>query len=343
MTFNDFNPNDPARPDAGIYGLPHNENSAGIIVIPVPWEVTVSYRGGTFRGPEAIRSASMQVDLHHHDFPELWRQGIWMDSFPEDLAALHLQARSQAAVLIRMLENGTSPADSPEMTLRYREIEQAGDALNDWVKSRVRYWKEKDKVVGLVGGDHSIPLGYFQCLDDLKEDFGILVIDAHMDLREAYEGFRYSHASIFYNALMLRSVSKIVQVGVRDYCKEEADRVRSLAGRVRVFYDRDLHRQLFQGKSWKEITGLILQDLPEKVYISFDIDGLDPALCPGTGTPVPGGPGYEQIIYLLNELKASGREIVGFDLSEVAPGGDEWDGNVGARILYHLCGVASRK
>jgi agmatinase len=91
------------------------------------------------------------------------------------------------------------------------------------------------------------------------------------------------------------------------------------------------------------MIGRAVADLPPRVWVSFDIDGLDPALCPNTGTPVPGGLSFAEAVGLLRLLTASGRKVVGFDLSEVAPGPDgrsRWDANVGARVLYKLIGFA---
>ena len=94
---------------------------------------------------------------------------------------------------------------------------------------------------------------------------------------------------------------------------------------------------LFEGRTWDSICREMIQELPDKVYISFDIDGLDPKLCPNTGTPVPGGFSFQQAMYLIRKVVESGREIIGFDLCEVAPGDEgDWDANVGARVLYRL-------
>jgi agmatinase len=108
---------------------------------------------------------------------------------------------------------------------------------------------------------------------------------------------------------------------------------------VVTFLDGDLKTQQFEGVFWKEQCEAIIDELPQKVYISFDIDGLDPKLCPNTGTPVPGGFELEQVFYLFRKLKASGREIIGFDLNEVSCGesGGGLDAIVGARLLYKLC------
>ena len=170
--------------------------------------------------------------------------------------------------------------------------------------------------------------------------FGILQIDAHMDLRKAFEDFKYSHASIMYNALEeIPAISKLVQVGIRDYCIEEVEYAHS--NRVVYFLDSAAKKKQLMGSSWGEIVDTIISSLPENVYISFDIDGLEPSLCPNTGTPVPGGLRWEEAIYLLEELVLSKKRIVGFDLNEVTPATDnEWDASVGARLLFKLCNLA---
>ncbi len=178
-------------------------------------------------------------------------------------------------------------------------------------------------------------------MSDVHSEFGILQIDAHADLRVAYEGFTYSHASIMYNVLgNIPQVKKLVQVGIRDYCDEELDIINESNGRIVTFFDRDIKARQYEGETWKVICNDIISSLPQKVYISFDIDGLDPKLCPNTGTPVPGGFEAEQIFYLFRMVRESGRELIGFDLNEVSSGnhsGDGIDAITGARVLFKLC------
>jgi agmatinase len=130
-----------------------------------------------------------------------------------------------------------------------------------------------------------------------------------------------------------------VQVGIRDICQEEVDVINNSSGRVVTFFDAHIKRRQFAGETWKQICQDIIGKLPQKVYISFDIDGLDPKLCPSTGTPVPGGFELEQINYLFVLLKESGKQIIGFDLNEVAPGENDMDALVGARVLFKMCGL----
>jgi len=221
-----------------------------------------------------------------------------------------------------------------------REINDGGQFLNEWVYQNTKKLLDQEKLVGVVGGDHSCPLGYYKALGEKYPSFGILQIDAHADLREAYEGITYSHASIMFNALKeVAAVSKLVQVGTRDYSESEMEYIHNSRGRVVTFFDRDIKESQFDGRTWKEITALIVRELPEYVYLSFDIDGLDPKLCPNTGTPVQGGLETEQVYFLLREILKQRKKLIGFDLNEVGVGSNEWDENVGARVLFKLCNL----
>ncbi len=220
----------------------------------------------------------------------------------------------------------------------------------DTVKYQSLQLLQKGKIVGLVGGDHSTPLGLIKALGEKYKKFTILHIDAHRDLRKAYEGFTYSHASIMYNVLKeVKSVEKIVQVGIRDEGEDESKLLHS-DKRLTGFSERNIRVGQFAGETWIEQVDKILENLYQrKVYISFDIDGLKQEYCPSTGTPVPGGLEFTEAMYLLESLSESGAEVIGFDLNEVSPGkmpqkdyAESWDANVGARVLYKLCGLVAK-
>lgn len=336
-----FDPSQPGLPDSTIYGLPFTAEESDFIVIPAPWEVTVSYGSGASNGPEAILNASFQVDLLHQEFPELWKLGIFMDEAPEQWSQNSEKYKSLAQPIIEALENGEEIDAIPVLKNDLEEINKASAQFNAEVKERALYWMNQGKKVILLGGDHSTPLGFYQALAENHTSFGILHFDAHMDLRQAYEGFTYSHASIMYNAIQLPQIEKIVQVGIRDFSEGELSAVQS-SNKVKVFTDTDLKANTFEGKTWKDQCDEILAHLPENVAVSFDIDALQRWYCPNTGTPVPGGLSYEQATYLLSKLANSDKNIIGIDLVEVAPGEDDWDGNVGARLLFHLCGVFAK-
>jgi len=337
-----FDPNGPALKAANVFGLPFTSDESDIVLIPVPWEVTVSSGGGTSRGPSAIKSASFQVDLFHPEFPDLWKRGISMEPISSGLQKKSTLLKKEAMRVIDAWSAGKDPSRSSAMRTSLEKVNQGGSDMIDSVQHQCSKWLDKGKLVGLVGGDHSTPLGLLRALALRNPSFGILQIDAHMDLRNAYEGFTYSHASIMYNALQLKQVSKLVQLGIRDFCEEEREVVNKSKGRVEVFYYADVAAARAEGVSWKRQCKAIVDALPSQVYISFDIDGLDPKLCPDTGTPVPGGFEFHEITYLLSMLAATGRKIIGFDLNEVSPGKTDWNGNVGARMLFHLCGIAAK-
>lgn len=334
-----FNPNDPGSTESGIFGLPFTCQQADIVLVPVPWEATVSYGSGAANGPKAIFDASFQMDLHHFDYPHLWKRGIALDEFPEEIAALSIATRQASLRIIESLETGSDPRQDPQFDEVFQQVNEACERMNNWVEERTAHWIQQGKLVGLIGGDHSTPLGYLRTLARQHESFGILVLDAHLDLRNAYEGFTWSHASIFHNALQLPQVSSLTQVGIRDFCEEEEQFAQDQKDRVNIYFDRKLQRENMAGISWKALFEEIIRRLPDKVYVSVDIDGLDPGLCPNTGTPVPGGLTFEQAAYLFQLIGDSGKQIIGFDLCEVSPGEDDWDGNVGARMLYQLCGM----
>lgn len=333
-----FDPNSPGDPNSNIFGLPFTPEEAEVVIVPVPWDVTVSYSDGTAQGPEAIFDASFQVDLHEPLIEDAWKIGVAMDEIPEDLKTRAEVLREQAKTYIEAIINGVDPENDYSIKTIQQEINAASAEMNAWVKQRCLHWMNQGKLVALLGGDHSTPMGMMQALAEKHQEFGILQLDAHADLRIAYEGFTYSHASIMYNAIQLPQVKKLVQVGIRDYCKQENDIIQGNS-KVTTFFDRDLKHENFLGKNWSEQVADIIKALPDKVYISFDIDGLDPKLCPNTGTPVAGGMEFEQAAYLIQCVAQSGKTIIGCDLNEVAPGEDEWDANVGARMLFRMCNM----
>jgi agmatinase len=335
-----FDPNSVGNPNNNIFGLPFSEEESRLVILPIPWEVTVSYNAGTSRAPDHIFTASLQVDLFDPEYPDAWKQGFFMRTPDKKILMKSDYLRKEAELYINYISQGEQLEKNKFMTKTLKEINQGSLFLNDWVYEQTTQLMKSGKLVGLLGGDHSTPFGYFKAIADQYPEFGILQIDAHCDLRNEYEGFHFSHASVMYNTLeKIPSVKKLVQVGIRDYCEDELHYIRNSNGRVVTFFDRDMKHSLYEGKTWKSIVDEIIAALPAQVFISFDIDGLDPKLCPHTGTPVQGGLETEQVFYLLNKIHLSGKKIIGFDLNEVGVSHDEWDENVGARVLYKLCNL----
>src|SRR5574344_1186817 len=328
-------------------GLPPQENDgfiggrldpleASLVLIPVPWEATVSFGEGTAHAPDAIRISSHQLDVENYHYIKPYKAGIAMLETDRRLLKLSDKARRKALKVIFALEDGKSPSKKA-----LKLVNEASHTLNESVYEKSMDQLKKGKFAAVVGGDHSSPLGLIKALNDTQtESFGILHVDAHHDLRKAYEGFTYSHASIFYNVLNeCKTVSKLIQVGIRDYSKEEAQRMINLGDKGDCLYDTSMQAQIATGKSLEEVFTPYIEQLPKNVYISIDIDGLEPLNCPNTGTPVPGGLRYGELEHLIFMVVKSGRKIIGFDLVEVGDSKNGWDANVGARVLYNLCGA----
>lgn len=335
-----FNPDAPAEGD-GVFGLPTSREKARVVMIPVPFEATTSYRRGTAEGPAAIRRASAQVDLFDGAFGRIYEHGLFMEDADPAIADLSHRASSLAAPIIR--RGGSASGDEDVVA----EIDFACGQVNEIVHRAVANVLREGKVPGVIGGEHAVSFGAIRACAERHPGLGILQIDAHMDLRPRYEGFQWSHASVLRNVMdQIPTIGGLVQVGIRDFAEGERKYAQARPERIVTFYDDDVFAEAAHGLHFGIVCDRILAALPQTVYVTFDIDGLDPSLCPHTGTPVPGGLSFREAAMLLHRLAVSGRRVVGFDLVEVCPGpgagqiAPEWDANVGARILYKLCGAA---
>ena len=335
-----FDANAAGNPNNNIFGLPFTEEEASVVILPVPWEVTVSGSASTARAPDHIYKSSRQIDIFDIDNPEGWKKGFYMRPADRKILLKSDYLRKEAELYIDYISKGEVVTNNTFIAKSIRDINEGSLFLNNWVYEQTHSLLGKGKLVALLGGDHSTPLGYLKALAEKEGSFGILQIDAHCNLRKAYEKFLYSHASLMYNALLeIPQLSKIVQVGVRDLAMEEWDYIHQHTDKVITYFDKDIKEQCFEGKTWLQFADQIINDLPDKVYLSFDIDGLDPKLCPNSGTPVSGGLEIDQVLYLVKKIIRSGRRLIGFDLCEVGVDEKEWDSNVGARILWKLCNL----
>lgn len=331
-----FDPEGATPKTAGIFGLDMPAADAGLVLIPAPFDATASYGRRARFGPDAIMRASHQVDLFDLETGKPYEIGIAM--LPPNPSVERWNAEASRAV-----DKARSLTDGLARTSACAEADHTAELVNRWIYEESRAWLMRGKIVGLVGGDHATAYGCIHAHVERYPEMGILHIDAHADLRNTYEGLVWSHASIMHNVMARLPLQKLVQVGVRDVAPSEIEQAQQSNGRIVTFTDYAIAAHRFSGQPFTDLVTSIVDTLPRDVYVSFDIDGLDPALCPNTGTPVPGGLSFHETTAIFAALRTSGRRIVGFDLVEVASSPDlaeQWDGNVGARLLYKLCGHA---
>ncbi|MGM9774829.1 MAG: agmatinase family protein [Candidatus Egerieousia sp.] len=345
----EFDVNGVGVPNGKYFGMPFDSDECPVALISVPWDATVSYAAGTAKGPDAIIDASIQVDLFDEYIQGAEELKIGTDEalvkiengsavkVSDHIGKINVGARAAAERIIGALASGRALSQSE---LEDQEaVNRMSREVNRLVEGTCLSYYKKGIIPGVVGGEHSVAFGAVKAAaSQLKrgETLGLIQFDAHADLRVAYEGFEYSHASVMYNCLsQIPEIETLCQISIRDFCVDEYNLIKNNK-KIKAFTGGRIADALFNGKSWNTLCSEVIESLPEKVYISFDIDGLEPSMCPHTGTPVPGGITFDMAVYLLRRL-AKERKIVGFDLCEVAPGDDEWDANVGARLLHKLC------
>ncbi|MEM7645552.1 MAG: agmatinase family protein [Pseudomonadota bacterium] len=341
-----FDPNGTGNKKAGIFSLPMTEEESRLVFIGVPWEVTTSYGDGCSFGPAAVLESSKQLDLCDALYGEFYEKGLFMRPISQEWKDRSDKLKTKALLIKETLESGDelSSAQLADQEL----INQASVELNDWLYQQSLEVLDAGKIPAVIGGDHSSPFGLIKALKSKHENLSLLHIDAHHDLRKSYQGYQYSHASIMFNVMEELSPHSLVQMGIRDFCPEE-QRMACDDQRIHTYYDSQVSVRLGEGETWASIAREAISHLSDEVYVSFDIDGLSPDLCPNTGTPVPGGINFQQMESLLFELQKSNKKVLGFDLCEVSPEGqqgtntpilDGWDGNVGARVLFKLAGLS---
>jgi agmatinase len=345
-----FNPDSIGVPNGNMWALPHVDYPA-VAIIGVPWNVTCSQGDNTIYGPAAVLAASPLIAL---DTPAFWEKGVrYFGDIDGSLQRESEGVRHSARKVIERLGKGQSAQMSDIDFVRAQ-----CQSMCEFVQRQTYRHIDVGSKVLLLGGDHSTPFGAIMATHNRKKIDTILHIDAHADMYEAYEGFAYSHASIMYNVRQMLPNVRMVHLGLRDVATCEWDllggkpitemstALLSPAAKHTVFTGNMLGRARVENN-----TRLLLRDvctaLEGNVYITYDVDGLEQAWFPNTGTPVMGGLTLAEHQYLLGmlERKIDDKEIslVGADLVEVAPASSDpdtwesdWNANVGMRVLYDI-------
>lgn len=273
---------------------------AGVFVLPIPFEATVSYGGGTAQGPEAIIAASQQVELYDREF----------DAEPA-------------------LEYGVltlAPLDLPDDSLA--AVNAIADATAEAAAS--------GKLIVGLGGEHTVSVGFGRgLLAALGGPVTLVQIDAHADLRDEYEGSPYSHACIARRLVEEQTVEQVLQLGIRSVCTEEVEFARQNPDRVRIWYAEDVHAGGWQAELAERLSG-------KRVFLTIDVDGLDPAIVPATGTPEPDGLTWVETLDIVRTVCQSA-QIVGIDCVELAPYAGQHAADFAvAKLLYKTITYAMR-
>ena len=271
--------------------LPDNfSNYAGskALILPFPYEKTTSYIKGTKKGPSAIINASREVELFDNEIGNIYEVGI--------------------------------------CTLKELRIDEPPEEMAENTYSHFRKLLNDDKFVIALGGEHSITSGIVRAYKDVYNDLSVLQIDAHADLREDFEGSRYSHACAMRRTM---DFSSIVQVGIRSLSQEESKFIKDK--KLSIFWTNDIH----DNDKW---YGNAIKKLLENVYLTIDLDGFDPSIMPAVGTPEPGGLGYYRVLNFLREVFKK-RNVVGCDVVELCPRDDDINSDfTAAKLVYKIIG-----
>lgn len=313
---------------------------ADIVLVSAPWAVTSAGGEGAVYAPDAIIDASTAVSLYDVVSQTSISGRVATAEVDYDLQESSIQLGGDAAKVVSHIEDGGTLSGDyfarkvVRINLGFRDMHRS-------VGKRVFRFADKGKIVGVIGGDHSVSLGAVRSISAVHPGMGVLFIDSHSDLRPSGRIFDYSHLSVARNIVdEVAQVSKMVQVGVRDISQEEIEFAEKHP-KITLFCHEQMTAGRFSGRSWSEVCDDVVAELPKKVYISFDIDALSPECCPHTKRPVAGGMTFDEAVCLINRVAESGREIIGFDLTEIVPVMESGvDAAVGARMLVKLCAAA---
>lgn len=263
------------------------EATAKYVLIPVPYDGTSTFVKGADRGPQAIIEAS--------DSLELYDTMCGMEAYT---AGIH--------------------TDSPQLDL------STPDTMVQSVYERTCHFMDKGKLVGLLGGEHSVSVGAIRAAKERYQNLSVLQIDAHADLRDEYHHSPFNHACVMRRAQEMGA--NVVQVGIRNVCIEE---------KHNIVEDNTFYAHHIVGAS-SEWMDRVCDRLTNEVYLTIDLDGLDPAVLPATGTPLPGGLSWYELVRLLDKV-AKNRRIVGFDVVELCPQPDNVVSDVlAATLVYRI-------
>ena len=309
---------------------------ADLVIVSAPWSVTSDYGHGATYTPDAVIDASAYSNLYDVEsgFSAEGRVATAEIDYNIQEYSEHL-GRDAERIANRSFDGATPGVEYA--TRKVKHINEGFAEMHKSIYKQTKHWVSQGKTVAVIGGDHSVSLGAVKAMAECYNDLGVLFIDAHADYAQEGETFAYSHRTIARNIVEeIPSVSRLVEVGVRDIDKAELDLL--LANdKVELFLAERVAAKRFEGESWGNLCREMVEKLPQKVYVSLDIDALKIEFCTHTNSPVPGGMTFDEVVYLVNCVVKSGREIVGFDITEVVSNiDDKMDAIVAVRLLTKM-------
>lgn len=338
----------------GFLGLNWTANECSVVVLNIPWDPTASVGRGTSDGGDEALRYSKCIDLVDDDLLDFglgrpWKYGIFMGNSDESVRKLNNTA---CCIVQESVDNGERECKSDTSTVSSSHecdpkdkcramVDGLSEQLNTLLHKQTGGLLDQGSLIGVVGGDHSCSFGAIKAFGErcamADQSFGVLHVDAHLDMRRAYQGYSYSHASSMRNVIeQVPAVQTLVSLPIRELSDEDLDFHLTHAKAIMYRASNIRHRKL-SGEPWTIIAREIIERLPSLVWISMDMDALSPEFCPGTGCPVPGGLSYDELCELLLQIVRSGRRLVGWDLVEL--GNTSTDANVACRLIYKLAGL----
>jgi len=265
--------------------------TAKYVLIPIPYDGTSTFIKGADKGPQAIIDASDSLELYDIQYDiEAYVDGIHTDKPVFDFS-------------------------TPENMVQS-------------VYERVKMFLEEKKLIGLLGGEHSVSIGAIKAVSECFSQLSVLQIDAHADLRDSYHNSPYNHACVMRRA---QAYANVVQVGIRNVCREEQAYIIP----ENIFYAHQIH----DNTQWMD---QVVERLTDHVYLTIDLDGLDPSVLPATGTPLPGGLGWYSLLQLLEKVIRV-KKVVAFDVVELCPQPQNKASEVlAAALVYKIISLLTR-
>lgn len=329
-----LDPNAPRSHNGCFLGLPIAENDAQTVVLCAPW-AGAQADSHIHTAAANVLEASYRLPLYDPDVPDAWKRGFSLRLPDAQLSERGKQFREKAAGLSLFAESGESPSEGRYVQTSFEEVDKEAAALKQELRQEAKALLDNHKSVGLLGGDSSTQLGLLEALAERYPEFGILHLGARMGLNTSWPGPACSPETFLHHALQLGSVAQLTLAGAR-HCSPREEKTANGKENIAVFYQHEIRRRLFRGHTYSQICGDIIRDLPDRVYISFDIDALLPHYRPHSAGTAPGGFEFEEATYLLKRLVDAELEIIGFGLCGVAGEPHTWEGQVGAQLLYRL-------